>query len=307
MCKRCREKPVIHYPVNNIQLCKKCFIRYFEKKVLKTIRDFGLIERGDKIGVAISGGKDSLTTLHILNKITKRRKDIHLLAIAIDEGIKGYRDKALQFAKSICKKEGVPLKVFSYKEEVGYPLDTILKKTKEKPCSICGVLRRYVLNKKSRELGITKLATGHNLDDEAQSVLMNQLRNNVDASSRMGPLTGVMKHELFVRRIKPLYFLSEKETTIYALLNGLKDEYCTCPYADEAYREDIRVLLNNLEHKYPGTKHAVINSFLEILPLLKERYKKEKKILECEKCGEPCSQKICQACRMIEKIRSNLP
>ena len=305
-CKKCIEKPVIHYPVNNVKLCKNCFLEYFEKKVFKTIRDFNLIEKNDKIGVAVSGGKDSLTVMHLINEIVKKRRDVKIVAIAIDEGINNYRDKSLEFAKKICKKEKIELKVFSYKKEVGQSLDNILKKMKVKPCSICGVLRRYLLNKKSRELGITKLATGHNMDDEAQSILMNQFRNNIDASSRMGPITGVMKHELFVRRIKPLYFISEKETTTYALLKGFLDSYNTCPYGSEAYREDMRNLLNNLEKKYPGTKYAVINSFLEILPLLKEEYRKNRKILQCENCGEPCSQKICQACRMIEKIGSNL-
>ncbi|HAB51479.1 MAG TPA: tRNA lysidine(34) synthetase TilS, partial [Ignavibacteriales bacterium] len=70
-------------------------------------------------------------------------------------------------------------------------MDEMLKILKVKPCTICGIFRRYLLNKKSKELKLTKLATGHNLDDEAQSIMMNQMKNNMNASARLGPKTGI--------------------------------------------------------------------------------------------------------------------
>ena len=296
-CKNCKTKPVIKLPNSNVQLCKNDFIKYFEKKAIKTIGKYKLIEKGDYVGVAVSGGKDSTSLLYILNILAKKN-NFKIIGIAIDEGIKGYRDFTLKDLKEFCKKNKINLKIYSFKDEFKSTLDKLVKK--ERPCTICGILRRTLLNKKSKELKINKLATGHNLDDESQSVLMNYFRRNIKLSARLGPITGVVKDERFIKRIKPLYFLTEKETTTYAFLKGFIGEYITCPYEVDSYRASVRDMLNDFEEKYPGTKYNVISSFLEILPLLKN--KKIAAIKSCKECGEPSSQDICQACKLVKKI-----
>src|SRR3989344_9345557 len=298
-CKNCKENPVIKLPNSNIYQCKKCFNRYFEKKVRKTIRMYKLIEKKDVIGVACSGGKDSMTTLYILSKILEPQKT-KIIALAIDEGIEGYRD--LTYLKNFCKKNKIKLNIFSYKKEFNKTLDSMLKVVNEKPCSICGVFRRYLLNTKAKKLGVTKLATGHNLDDEAQTILMNQFRRNISASARLGPITGVIQDERFIRRIKPLYFLTEREIAAFAFLNNLKDEYVECPNAAVSYRCNLRDWLNEIEAKYPGTKHSIVNSFMEIQPILR-KHLDLKKIKTCKICAEPCSQDICQACKLADKLK----
>ncbi len=303
VCKNCTLKPVMKLTNSNISLCKLCYIRYFEKKVKKTISDYNLIEKNDHLVIACSGGKDSTSLLYLVHKIVEKRKDIKVTALAIDEGIHGYRNESLIFLTNFCKTLGVELKIFSYKEEFGKTLDEILKTYKGIPCSLCGVLRRYLLNKKSKELKATKLATGHNLDDEAQSVMMNYFRNNLKISARMGPKTGMVKDERFIPRIKPLYLLAEKEVTAYAFLKGFMDKFNECPNSDEAYRNSIRNMLNDYECKFPGTKNSIILSFLEILPLLKNHYKNNTETIKsCSTCGEPCSQEICKACVYIKEV-----
>jgi len=296
-CKNCKTKPVIRLPNSNVQLCKNDFIKYFEKKVTKTIGKYKLIEKGDYVGVAVSGGKDSTALLHILNKLAKKN-NFKIVGIAIDEGIKGYRDQTLKDLKDFCRKEKINLKIYSFKDEFKTTLDKLVKK--ERPCTICGVLRRTILNKKAKELKVNKLATGHNLDDEAQSVLMNQFRSNVKLSARLGPITGVVDDKRFIRRIKPLYFLTEKETTTYAYLKEFLGKYMECPYETDSYRASVRDILNEFDGKYPGTKHNIISSFLEVLPLLKKEV--QGKIKSCSNCGEPSSQDICQACKLIKKL-----
>ncbi len=296
-CKNCKTKPVIKLPNSNVQLCRNDFIKYFEKKVIKTIGKYKLIEKGDYVGIAVSGGKDSTALLYILNRLAKKN-NFKVVGIAVDEGIKGYRDKTLKDLKDFCKKEKINLKIYSFKDEFKTTLDKLVKK--ERPCTICGVLRRTILNKKAKELKVNKLATGHNLDDEAQSVLMNQFRSNVKLSARLGPITGIVTDIRFIKRIKPLYFLTEKETTTYAYLKGFLSKYIECPYEVSSYRASVRDMLNEFEGKYPGTKHNVISSFLEVLPLLKKEV--QGKIKSCSNCGEPCSQDICQACKLIKKI-----
>ena len=296
-CKNCKTKPVIKLPNSNVQLCKNDFIKYFEKKVTKTIGKYKLIEKGDYVGIACSGGKDSTALLYILNRLSKK-KNFKVIGIAIDEGIKGYRDQTLKDLKDFCKKEKINLKIYSFKDEFKTTLDKLVKK--ERPCTICGVLRRTILNKKAKELKVNKLATGHNLDDEAQSVLMNQFRSNVKLSARLGPITGVVTDIRFIKRIKPLYFLTEKETTTYAFLKGFLGKYMECPYETDSYRASVRDMLNEFDGKYPGTKHNVISSFLEVLPLLKKEA--QGKIKSCSNCGEPCSQDVCQACKLIKRL-----
>src|SRR3989344_3044273 len=138
--------------------------------------------------------------------------------------------------------------------------------------------------------------------DEAQSILMNQFRRNVKVSARLGPKTGVVRNERFVPRVKPLYLLTEKETASYAFLKGFMDEFKECPYARGAYRNHVREVLSSLEERFPGTKHNVVLSFLEVLPLLKGNERYSGIIKECEVCGEPCSQDICQACFYVESV-----
>jgi len=302
-CKICKEKPVIQLPNSNIKLCKSCFVKYFERKALKTIRKYKLINRKEHIVAAVSGGKDSLSLLYLLNKLASKKIDFKLSALLIDEGIKGYRDETINTAKKFCKNNNIQLYITSYKEITGKSLDKIKNSFPDTiACSMCGVLRRYLLNKKSRELKADKLATGHNLDDEAQSIIMNQFKHNIALSARLGPITGVKRDRRFVPRIKPFYFLTEKEVAAYAFLNGFLDKFKECTYCTESNRFVIRDMLNNLEQRYPGTKHSIVASFMEILPLLKEKYK-DLEIKSCKICKEPCSSEICNACKLMQKIK----
>jgi len=299
----CSEKPIISLEAGE-KLCKAHFIEYFESKVFKAIRQFELLDKEENLGVAISGGKDSLSLLYILNKLSGQNPKIKLAAIAINEGIHEYRDKSLITAQKFCDKLGIKLHIYSYEEEFGMPLDNMLKILDVKPCTICGIFRRYLLNKKSRELGFTKIATGHNLDDECQSILMNQFKNNIQASARLGPKVGLGengKNKNFVQRIKPLYLCTEKESATYAFLNGILDVFNECPNVVKSYRAQVRDMLNDFEAKFPGTKYAVINSFLQMLPDLRARFKG----LEagfCKNCGEAAAKDKCNACRFAEKL-----
>ncbi len=300
----CSEKPVISL-YSGEKLCKSHFIEYFENKVFKTIRQFDLLNKEENIGVALSGGKDSLTVLSILNRLSKENPKIKISAIAIDEGIAGYRDKTLITAKEFCDKNKIEFHIFSYKEEFGLTLDEMLKTLNVKPCTICGIFRRYLLNKKSRELKLTKLVTGHNLDDECQSILMNQMRNDLRASARLGPKVGLIQNNKFVQRIKPLYLCTEKEVTTYAFINGLLDNFNECPNAIHSFRAQVRDTLNDLENKFSGTKYSVVNSFLQILPYLKEKFR-DGEIKICSNCGEPAANEICNACIYLGKLNNKI-
>ena len=304
-CTKCAKKAV--YDGQGQYFCKNHFLEFFENKVYKTIKKYELIKENDKVCVATSGGKDSLNTLYLTSLYCKKF-GIECFALAIDEGIHGYRNKTLDDLRRFCSDHDIVLHMASFKDNFGDTLDNIKAQglqMNKKPCTVCGIFRRTLLNRKSRELGATKLVTGHNLDDEAQSFFMNILLGNMSHNASLGPLTGLSSNEKFVARVKPLYFMTEKESRLYALLKGFKVDFAECPNIDMSFRAVIRDELNIIEQKLPGAKNGIVNSFMEILPLLKEHYKNEKtkrSFNYCKKCGDACSQDICNACQLEELL-----
>lgn len=291
-CQRCAKTAVIYQKYSNAHLCKTHFIEDVERKIKRDIRKFKMVGRGERIAVALSGGKDSIALLYVLHKIFRNRPDIELSAITIDEGIRGYREHTLPHAVELTGKLGIRHTIRSFDEEFGTSLDELTRKKEHAACTLCGVLRKNLLNKAARELGATKLAIGHNLDDEAQTILMNYLRGDVDRMTRM---TGGMQPGM-VLRIKPLRSIPEKEVALYAFLNNLPVSTDECPYAGEALRNEIREMVNNYEVKHPGTKYSLLGGFEAIAQALRPP---DSQVIRCEKCGEPSSEAVCKTCRLL--------
>jgi uncharacterized protein (TIGR00269 family) len=284
-------------------MCKKCFVRSIEKKVKRIIRINKLLEHGDNIGVALSGGKDSTTALYIINQIVCKRKDMTIFAISIDEGTGKYRTDTIKKSAKLCKSLGIPHYIYSFENELGGKLPDLMKKNPRlNACTFCGVLRRDLLNRKARELGATKLAFGFNLNDEAESVFMNFVFGNLDKFLRLGPLVSNRKIELFIPRLKPLREVPEEE--LFAYCDALNLPYYgkkKCPYGKESVRKTIRKYLYDLDEKYPGTLFQIVKFADVIIPPLKEHFQKTGEIKHCIVCGEPSSQDVCKACELMEK------
>jgi uncharacterized protein (TIGR00269 family) len=282
------------------------FLRYFERKVLYTVRKFSLIGKEDRIAVAFSGGKDSMVLLCILNRLFTPRGN-KIIAVSIDEGIPGYRDKLLKSSEKFCKEQGIELKIFSFKKEFGFNLKDKMKaieKLKLTNCYACSVLKRWLLNKKARELGFDAVATAHSLDDEAENIMLNILKGNPELLAKLGPFSGIARGKNFVQRIKPLYLCSTKEILLYAKLKKLPipKGKSICPLRGMTLRVEIRKWLGYLENEHPEVKNAIVHSFLKIMPGLKEKYKNVE-FTRCKKCGFPASHDICKACEMLKEIR----
>ncbi len=309
MCKQCIKNPV-YIDLSGKLLCKNHFIKLYEKKIKKAIRKYNMLDkdlRKERIIVATSGGKDSTALLHFLQKYCKERDSRNLMALAVDEGIAGYRDKTLKELKDYCKKNKIPLTIISFKAEFGFNLDEAVKIIKKKKlklnaCFVCGVLRRYLINKYALKLKATKLATAHCLNDEAQTIITNFLKGSPELLARAGPISGIMPRTGFVQRVKPLYFCTEKENMLYCLLNNIKISFNECKYL-ESYRLYVRNFLNNFEKNHPGCMHAIVNTFLAIEPLIKQKYKNND-LLKCDSCGFPSARNLCKACEIIKIIKA---
>ena len=256
--------------------------------------------------VAVSGGKDSVTLLHILAKIEKAFSDVVLCAGTVDEGIRDYRDEALKIAEGNCRKLGVNHVVTSFKELFGYELDEIVELIRRRgengltPCSYCGVLRRKALNIMAREAGVDKLVIAHSLDDETQTMLLNVVHGDPMRIARSKPVLDVV-HPKLVQRVKPLCMVPEKEIVLYSYLKGIEFQCISCPYAQTALRNDIRDMLNRMEHKHAGTLFTVFHSREKIRPAL-EAFAEEVKLNNCKLCGEPTVGDLCRPCQMLQEL-----
>jgi uncharacterized protein (TIGR00269 family) len=299
-CSKCKKPAVTFIRYNGTHLCNDHFLQYFKRRVKKDIKKQGKTENNSKIGVAISGGKDSVVALHVIHDIFSRRKNVEVFAITVDEGIKGYRDKSIISAKKNCEKLDIPHHIVSFKKQIGITMDEIASKHDELgECSYCGVFRRVCLNNKSKELGVNKLVTGHNLDDMAQSILMNFANGDMQKLARLGPHTKIQPG--LIPRMLPLRTIPEKENMLYAIINNIEFHDAECPYSIRALRGIFRDIIDELEYRNPGTRHSLLNSYDSIKDLLIRKYPPAD-LNRCKKCGEPTSQDLCKACILKEKI-----
>jgi uncharacterized protein (TIGR00269 family) len=307
LCTRCGKKDAVYGRIySGEKLCGRCFCKTVEDKVRKAVSKYEMLCPKDRIMVAVSGGKDSVVLLHILAKIEKAFPAV-LWAGTVDEGIRGYRDEALRIAEKNCKKLGIEHTVTSFNELFGYKLDEIVKLVQRKgamgltPCSYCGVLRRKALNTLARETGVDKLVTAHSLDDETQTVLLNIVHGDPLRIARSKPVLNVI-HPKFVQRVKPLCLVPEREIAFYAYLKDIEFQCIPCPYAQTALRNDIRQILNSMEHKHAGTLYAIFSSIERIRPAL-EHFAEEVELRNCKLCGEPTVGDFCRPCQLLQEVR----
>jgi uncharacterized protein (TIGR00269 family) len=275
-------------------------MEYVERRVKKDLKKQGKTDDLTTLGIALSGGKDSTVALYLMHEIFSKRPHVTLYAITVDEGIKGYRDKSLPIARKNCKKLGIEHQVISFQDAVGTSMDEIAALHDELgECSYCGVFRRFCLNTKTKELGVDKLVTGHNLDDMAQSILMNFVNGDMQKLARLGPHQRIQPG--LVPRLMPLRTIPEKEIMLYALVRNIEFHNAECPYSTRALRGEFREILDGLEEKTPGTRHSVLKSYESIKGLLLEQYPPAT-LNRCLSCGEPTSQKMCKTCLLKKRI-----
>jgi uncharacterized protein (TIGR00269 family) len=293
LCSKCRRQAVLYQRYSGLHLCKAHFIADFEAKAKRAIRTHRWIVPKDRIAVALSGGKDSSALLYFMKKLVGARRDITLSAITIDEGIEGYRDTRV--AARIAESIGTDLVVASFEEMLGLTVDGVVRAKGDRlSCSYCGVLRRQCLNRTAKDHGITKLALGFNLDDEAQSVLMNVLRGDTDRLLRpVDPVDGL------IPRIRPFLSIPEREVALYAFLNVEGFEIGRCPYSHNALRADVRSILNDYDWRHPSTKHALVNLGEHLASC---GVPPGTRTSPCPTCGEPCIGE-CRSCRMRQEVR----
>lgn len=273
-----------------------------EGTVADTIKKYKLIRKGDKVVVALSGGKDSTSVLYILKKLGYDVSGL-MIDLYLGEWSEIHKKNMTRF----CSDNDIPLTVVDLKKEIGQGIcfvKAVLKKKKGMTgCTVCGVIKRWVMNRHARKMGADVLVTGHNLDDEAQNVLMNYLKGSLSLGARLAPATGGGKRvagsgELsFVQRVKPLFFVPEAEILRYAKGKGFDILYDKCPCAFGTYRVDTREWMR--ENMTDEEKRKVVDGFMAQSAGIRDLELGVREAGECEKCGEVCRGRVCKFCEIV--------
>jgi uncharacterized protein (TIGR00269 family) len=293
-CARCDRTAVVDRPYAGDHLC--------DVHLADTVRDRFRAAlhrqlprfRGGTVGVALSGGKDSATALALTHAYFGRRPTVSVVAITVDEGIRGYRSKTVRSARALARSLGVRHVVVRARDELGTTTDAAAKRLNGvAPCSYCGVWRRQLLNRAARDAGADALVLGFNLDDLAQTVLMNFARADIPRLGRMAP--HARRQVGLVPRLAPLAEVPEREVFLYARAAGLPFDHAECPYAGLASRNVFREVVWRMEESIPGTRQALLRSRESIVKLLEAETDRTAPA-RCAECGEPSTGVRCRAC-----------
>ncbi|HKS60043.1 MAG TPA: TIGR00269 family protein [Thermoplasmata archaeon] len=301
-CDQCVRPAIVDQPYCGAHRCALHFRESVDERARRELhRQFPRF-RGGTVAVALSGGKDSSVALVLTHRYFRRRPNVRIVALTVDEGIAGYRAKTLESARQLTHQLGVEHLVLSHRDAYGITTDQAAKRLSDTaPCSFCGVWRRGLLNRAARDAGAEALVLGFNLDDLAQTILMNLARADLDRIGRMAP--HLRRQDRMVPRIAPLATIPEREVFLYARLAELPFDHAECPHAPRAARNVFREVVWRLEDEIPGTRHALLKTQERLARLLPESVTGAPD--RCAECGEPSTGPLCRGCEYLRRARGN--
>jgi uncharacterized protein (TIGR00269 family) len=295
-CRKCGGTASIELRRHNAAFCAGDFIEFFRNQVREAIRKYRMFGRDEALLVAVSGGKDSLALWDVLIADGYTTTGLYL-----DLGIFDYSVESRAKCEAFAAERGVPLIVSKVADEVGAPVPVIKQVTRRPPCSGCGLSKRYLMNRVALERGFPVVATGHNLDDEAATLFGSVMHWQTDALPRQSPALA-STHPKLVRRVKPLYRLSERETAAYAVLRRIDYIVEECPFAAGATSIAHKEVLTRMEEASPGAKHNFLFGFLEKARPAFERVDAVP-LNECARCGQVTTGTVCAFCKLADQVK----
>jgi uncharacterized protein (TIGR00269 family) len=292
-CRRCKGRAVVELRRHNAAFCKDCFFHFFTEQVKRAIEKEHMLESTDRVLVAVSGGKDSLALWDVLIDLGYDTTGYHIVLWTDDE----YAPESLRISQAFADSRGVKLIPHDLREEHGFAIPDLPKTTGRPTCGACGLTKRHLISKAAHDLGFDVVAIGHNLDDEAAVLLGNVLRWEEGYLKRQSPVLPATS-EGFVKKVKPLFRLSEKETASYAFLKKIDYQVEECPLVAGNTQMRYKEALDLLERTSPGTKASFYHQFLE---KGRERFAETEPgtLQPCFECGQPTTSDICAFCRMV--------
>ncbi len=294
-CSFCKEKAV-YIKENKKRYCKEHFNKYYLKRVEGYLYKHHIYNK--KILIAVSGGKDSAALSHSLNKLKDKWK-LTLTLFYINLGIiNDYSNKGLKTVNELAKKLGLNKIIINLKEYKTIP--ELKEQEKNIPiCSLCGTMKRYLINKTAYEEGYDYVAVGHNKTDEAAFLLHNLMNKNTELIIRESEILPAEPEKKLAGKIKPLHKLSEKENAIYTIINQVPFYNDECPYAENNPQSKNKEKLLEIEKIIPRFSDKLMKGIKELKE--KRTTTKEETIKKCKKCGYPTTKEECRFCRLTTK------
>lgn len=294
---------------HKLALCKEHYLEWVPEQTERFIKKYEMFTREEKILVAVSGGKDSLALWDILTHLGYQADGLYIGlgidGVSPDREELGYSSNSQRLTQKFADERDLKLHVVDVEKEYGQPvpvLADITRRGKGRPCSVCGLTKRHVMNRIARDLGYAVLATGHNLDDEAAVLFGNTLNWLGEYLMRQSPV--LPESPGLARKVKPLCRFYERDMAAYTLLRGIEYVYDECPYSVGSKTTYYKELLNQLEAKRPGAKLTFYVKFLEAHEqgIFVEKEQVRPELNPCTNCGQPTSAPgLCSFCRLMER------
>lgn len=309
-CNKCGSKAAIHMRQHKLALCGEHYLEWLPLQVQRFIEKYRMFSKSDRLLAAVSGGKDSLSLWDILWRLGYTVDGLYI-GLGIDGGI-DYSDTSRRLTEQFAAERGLHLMVVSIPDEYQESIPAMAARTtrgRTKPCAVCGLTKRHVMNRIARDGGYAALVTGHNLDDEAAVLFGNTLNWLPGYLARQWPVLDA-NHPGLVRKAKPLCRIYEREMAAYALLRNIEYMYEECPHAQGSKTIYYKEILNRLEADHPGAKLSFYLNFLNA----KENGMfasgvdhQAAQLHTCPSCGQPTSAPgICAFCRMTSQAVETL-
>jgi uncharacterized protein (TIGR00269 family) len=295
-CRKCGGEAVLELRRHNAAFCAPDYLEFFRNQVREAIRRHRMFGIEERVLVAVSGGKDSLALWDVLLTDGYRATGLYL-----DLGIFDYSVESRLRCERFAAERGAPLLISRVADEVGAPVPTIKEVTRRPPCSGCGLSKRYLMNRVALQHDFPVVATGHNLDDEAATLFGSVMHWQMEALPRQSPALA-STHPKLVRRVKPLYRLSERETAAYAFLRRIDYIVEECPFARGATSILHKDILNRMEDASPGAKHNFLFGFLDKARAAFERAEPVD-LRECTRCGQVTTGAVCAFCKLSDQVK----
>jgi len=298
-CRRCGREAEYRVSYAKLWFCRDHFIEYFEERVVDTIRRYDMAKPGDRVLVAVSGGKDSMSLLTVL---VKHRDSLGLESIVglhLNLGIDGYSEMVESIVRNYCGKLGVECIILRLRDLLGASLPEIASRARRPPCSICGLVKRYVFTATAVKTGADAVFTGHHLDDLVRYMLKDIYVGDYESLSTLKP---TIRDEGLPIKARPLIAVSEKDIETYAKLAGVPYVEAKCPFKHVGdIDEAVRLFLGKLEEANPGAKLMLLSSVNKLISnYLEPGLKRETS--RCRICGMPSSSDICSFCRLTKHV-----
>ena len=303
-CRVCRGPAVIDLPAHNANFCAEHFVTFCRDQVAKAIKKFAMVEPGERVLVAVSGGKDSLALWDILLDLGY---DADGLVIGL--GIGEYSTRSTAHARAFADGRGARLIEIDLRADHGVDVPTAARATRRAPCSACGLSKRHLFDRAALDGGYDAVATGHNLDDEAAVLFGNTLRWNTEYLARQRPV--LPARDGFPRKVKPLVRLGEREMAAYCVIRGIDYIVEECPMAGGNKHVGYKEALNAVETTSPGAKHAFYHEFLAKAAAhfgTADGADDDSSVSHrCARCGSPSTNDVCAFCLLLERTQDAEP